>query len=168
MQPFSVYPNPISTALRRQPTPQDRYRRHLSDTTSSSQLTKRKTGNVLRIHFLSVGESRWESNPPKQAAAYTGFEDQRAHQSPFCSHMENPRLTVPIIISFSKKVNMHFKGEQDLYSLSLSRFGPAGHGEVPRARRLDIRDRRSGVFQVGFRTRTRLSPTILVIFCASK
>ena len=168
MQPFSVHPNPISTARRRQPTPQDRYRRHLSDTTSSSQLTKRKTGNVLRIHFLSVGESRWESNPPKQAAAYTGFEDQRAHQSPFCSHMENPRPAVLIIILFSIKVNTHFKGEQNLYSLSLSRFGPAGQGEVPRARHLDIRDRRSGIFQVGFRTRTRLSPTILVIFCASK
>ena len=129
MQPFSVHPNPISTARRRQPTPQDRYRRHLSDTTSSSQLTKRKTGNVLRIHFLSVGESRWESNPPKQAAAYTGFEDQRAHQSPFCSHMENPRPAVLIIILFSIKVNTHFKGEQNLYSLSLSRFRPAGHEE---------------------------------------
>ena len=135
MQPFSVHPNPISTARRRQPTPQDRYRRHLSDTTSSSQLTKRKTGNVLRIHFLSVGESRWESNPPKQAAAYTGFEDQRAHQSPFCSHMENPRPAVLIIILFSIKVNTHFKGEQNLYSLSLSRFRPAGHeGSFLRAR----------------------------------
>ena len=135
MQPFSVHPNPILTARRRQPTPQDRYRRHLSDTTSSSQLTKRKTGNVLRIHFLSVGESRWESNPPKQAAAYTGFEDQRAHQSPFCSHMENPRPAVLIIILFSIKVNTHFKGEQNLYSLSLSRFRPAGHeGSFLRAR----------------------------------
>ena len=135
MQPFSVHPNPISTARRRQPTPQDRYRRHLSDTTSSSQLTKRKTGNVLRIHFLSDGESRWESNPPKQAAAYTGFEDQRAHQSPFCSHMENPRPAVLIIILFSIKVNTHFKGEQNLYSLFLSRFRPAGHeGSFLRAR----------------------------------
>ena len=33
------------------------------------------------------GESRWESNPPEQAAAHTGFEDQGAHQLPFCSQM---------------------------------------------------------------------------------
>ena len=66
----------------------------------------------MRIHFLSDGESRWESNPPKQAAAYTGFEDQRAHQSPFCSHMENPRPAVLIIILFSIKVNTHFKGKR--------------------------------------------------------
>jgi hypothetical protein len=33
-----------------------------------------------------IGESRWESNPPEQAAAHTGFEDRRAHQTPFYSH----------------------------------------------------------------------------------
>ena len=131
MQPFSVHPNPISTARRRQPTPQDRYRRHLSDTTSSSQLTKRKTGNVLRIHFLSDGESRWESNPPKQAAAYTGFEDQRAHQSPFCSHMENPRPAVLIIILFSIKVNTHFKGKRICILFLFQGSDQPGRGKFP-------------------------------------
>ncbi len=62
----------------------------------------------LQIHFLFVGESRWESNPPKQAAAYTGFEDQRAHQSPFYSHIYCLPFLIPIILSPPYKVKFGF------------------------------------------------------------
>ena len=121
----------------------------------------------MRIHFLSDGESRWESNPPKQAAAYTGFEDQRAHQSPFCSHVENPRLVVYYNLVQSKS-QQAFQGVKRICIL----FRCQGSGRTG-AKKLPAPDPAaagSGILsaQDGFRTRTRLSPTILVIFWASK
>ena len=128
---------------------------------------KRKDRKCMRIHFLSDGESRWESNPPKQAAAYTGFEDQRAHQSPFCSHVENPRLAVYYNLVQSKS-QQAFQGVKRICIL----FRCQGSGR-PGAKKLPAPDPAaagSGIpwAQDGFRTRTRLSPTILVIFWASK
>ena len=82
--------------------------------------------------------------------------------------MDTPACYKAIIISFSKKVNSHFGG------IDGNAFVINCQGSLPQVPEKIFRDlselQESEVGAAGFglRTRTRWSPTILVIFWASK